>query len=193
MATTDAAAAAAYKKIKLTEELRAELLAEFRRHSALRTKRVELEKQLEKLVALIKEKDGVAEILNRPEYKAIEVRTHREWLRDIEEEVAATYKTARRKQANTIAKTKGELKERKRESLGEKHNRLMTYMQNCGKQIITQKDLADALGVPRTQIGAWLKPLKIRAGVIVDVKPGSRIAGKQILVQKYLDSSKPQK
>ena len=189
MAVSDATAAAAYKKIKLTEELRNELLTEFRRHSALRAKRVELEKQLEKLVALIKEKDGVAEILNRPEYKDIEVRTHREWLRDIEEEVAATYKTARRKQATTIAKTKGEFKERKRESLADKTMRFMEYMKKCGKDTITQKELADALGVPGTQIGAWLKPLKIKPGLIVYIEKGNRRAGKQILVKEVLKAS----
>ena len=44
-------AAAAYKKIKLTEQLRDELLSAFSKHSALRAKRVELERQLEKLDA----------------------------------------------------------------------------------------------------------------------------------------------
>jgi hypothetical protein len=190
MPTSDAAAAAAYKKVKLTEQLREELLGAFRKHKALRAKRVDLEQQLERVVAKLKEQDQVGEILDKPEYQDIEVRHHREWLHDIEEDVASTYKTAKRKQATTLAKNNGTATERKRESTPAKMMRLIEVLRASDKKTFTLPELAEKLELKSAQTGAWLKPLNLGPRCIVWIEKGNRKKGKQINVEEVMKELK---
>ena len=167
----------AYKKHQLTCELREKLTDAFRKNAALRATRLALESKLEKIVAKLKANDGVTEILNDSRYERIELRESRAWLKDIEQEVASTYKSVQRKSKR---KSGTNVSMKSRLTKEEKMRMVMQYLEANKSGQISLKEIAQALGVSG-QPTTWFKGVGIPAEAIVDKVPGNKRAGKVLL------------
>ena len=168
----------AYKKHQLTCELRDKLSDAFRKNAALRATRLDLESKLERIVAKLKANDGVTEILNDSRYERIELRESRAWLKEIEQEVASSYKTIQRKSRNKRG-TNQSMKSRLTKDA--KMGMVMQYLEADKAGEGSLKEIAHALGV-NGQATTWFKGIGIPAEAIVDKVPGNKRAGK-ILVR----------
>lgn len=169
----------AYRKDQLTKELREKLLKAFQKNAAKRATRVDLEKQLQKIVEELKANDGVTEIINDQRYSEVEVRNSRQWLKDIEEEVAAKVKKARRK--SKVREASGEKKVRTRTDNDSKKQFLINFFANKSGEPVKLTEIQEALKASgfSGQATSWLKSLELADGVLKDVVPGNRRAGKK--------------
>ena len=171
----------AYKADMLRQELREKLLEAFAKNADKRATRLELEEKLKKIVDDLKANDGVTALLDDPRYASVEVRTSRQWLKDIEEEVASSVKKAK-------------LRAKKREKEGIKGTRTRTdnatkakmlqeYFASKGTEPVKLAQIQKDLGLP-SQITQWLASLKLPAEAVYDAEKGNRRAGKVLNPKK---------
>jgi hypothetical protein len=177
----------AYKKHQLENELREKLFEAFRKNSAKRAERLELEKRLEKIVTELKENDGVTAILSDNRYSKIELRESRAWLKEIEQEVADAYSKTQRKMKKSRKRIKGGegLERGERKTKHHKVQMLVGWLKASKQQEFTLKEVADGLGITG-QASTWLNALDLPSGCVIDSIPGNKRAGKKLLRDKVL-------
>jgi hypothetical protein len=73
-----------YKKLKVIEELKEELLKAFVKNAALRTRKLRFEFELARIEDRLKANDLVQEVLARKEFQGLEIAESSEFLKDIE-------------------------------------------------------------------------------------------------------------
>jgi hypothetical protein len=171
-----------YKKLKVIEELKEELLKAFVKNAALRTRKLRFEFELARIEDRLKANDLVQEVLARKEFQGLEIAESSEFLKDIEQEAVSAYR--RKKQKATGARAVGG--QRKRVSDADKRALLLEIVRDHRGQDFFVRDIGKYLvdkGIS-TPASAWLKSLDIPTAAMPDVQKGNRRAGKRFIPSK---------
>ena len=175
----------AYKLHQLQEELRVKLLKAFRKNANLRTTKLDLEKKLDRITAKLKERDGATEILQDSRYAKVAIKDSRPWLKEIEKEVEADTKAAKRRVK--VREKTGTKATRKTFTPVERMDLTTRILNEFPGEEVSLKDFQEQLrkAYPSLNAGLFLKKLNLPATAVKDKVPGSRRAGK-ILVKKQI-------
>lgn len=169
-----------YKKLKLIENLKEELLKAYGKNATLRARKIQLEEELSQLSERLKVNDPVDEVLARPDFRGLEIASSKEFLREIELEADALSRL--RKPANSkTAKASG--RRRGRSSDSDKRAILVEIVRLHRGDDFMVRDISKYLldkGIS-TPATVWLKSLSIPSAAIPDVQPGNRRAGKRFI------------
>jgi hypothetical protein len=172
-----------YKKLKLIESLKEELLKAYRKNSALRSRKIELEDELSRLNEKLKANGSVDEVLARPEFRALEIAASKEFLRDIELEADAQQRKRKPSTSGVAKRTSGP---RSRTNESDKRAMLAEVVRLHNGEDFMVRDISKYLldkGIS-TPATVWLKSLNIPAAAIPDMQPGNRRAGKRFIPSK---------
>lgn len=167
-----------YRKLKSIESLRQDLFLAYRKTSALRAKKMKLERQLERVGEKLKGNEAVEAVLSRREYQGLEIAESSEFLREIEQDAVNSRKKRR--------KGGGETASGKRASQSEKRELLLGIVRQHKGEAFMVRDISKILaerGIS-TPATTWLKSLDIPAAATPDVEKGNRRAGKRFLPDK---------
>lgn len=171
-----------YKKLKMTEQLREELLKAFVKNAALRAKKMRLEADLERIEQRLRANDSVQEVLSRKEFQGLEIAESTEFLKEIEQEAVAAYRRRKQKPTNSYG---GDGKRRRSSDVDKKAMLIEIVRAHQGEDFMVRdigKYLLDR-GIA-TPPSAWLKSLNIPAAAMPDVQKGNRRAGKKFMPSK---------
>ena len=162
-----------YADYKLLLEARDELKKAFHANAGLRSQKVDLEKKVEKLRQKLMENEEVDAVLRNPKFSKLAVLKERQFLRDIEAEVAEEHKKKKRK-----AKRKekaGTIQKRTRLTQDQKRQILRSVCQNKKSPVLVA-DLAaglEAAGV-KTQPSTFLTQCDVPKAALKRVSSSPR-------------------
>lgn len=171
-----------YRKLKVIEQLKDELLKAFIKNAALRARKMRLESELARIGERLKANDAVQEVLSQSEFHGLEIVESAEFLKEIEQEAVSAYR--RRKQ-----KTKGSSGGRgrhKRSTDADKKALLLEIVRDHNGEDFLVRDIAKYLshkGIS-TPASSWLKSLDIPSSAMPDVQKGNRRLGKRFIPSK---------
>jgi len=171
-----------YKKLKVIEQLKEELLKAFVKNAALRARKMRLESELARIGDRLKANDAVQDVLGQKEFHGLEIAESPEFLKEIEQEAVSAYR--RRKQRATGSK--GGEGRRKRVSDADKKALLLEIVRDHRGEDFLVRDISKHLmdkGIS-TPASSWLKSLDIPASAMPDVQKGNRRAGKRFIPSK---------
>lgn len=150
-----------YAELKLIEEAKEALRKAFRGNAALRVKKVETERKLASITKKLMDKKEVDDILENQKYRGLAVLREKGFLSDLEKEVAAEHKKAKRR-AKKRDKDGTKLT-RKRQTVEDKKKILLEIVKAHKGAGMTLADIGRALAAKgqSSPVQAWLKPLAL--------------------------------
>lgn len=132
-----------YAEYQLIEEAKEKLVAAFLKNAALRSKRLELERQIEKVNEKLNKTDDVDAVVNDPRYSDIAAIKDPQFLRDVEQGVADSYRRrSKRFKASASDDAGGK---RKRLSVEEKRRLLADICEQLGDEPLLVSSMAPML------------------------------------------------
>ena len=171
-----------YRKLKVIENLKAELLTAFVKNASLREKKMRLEIELARIGERLKANDAVQEVLSGKDYQGLEIVESPEFLKDIEKEAVTAYRRKKQK----LKRSSVGLQRRKRSTDIDKKALLLEIVRDHKGDDFLLRDIAKYLsdrGIV-TPASSWLKTLDIPASAMPDVQKGNRRLGKRFIPSK---------
>lgn len=171
-----------YRKLKVIEQLKEDLLKAFVKNAALRARKMRLESELGRIADRLKANDAVQEVLSRKEFQGLEIAESGDFLREIEEDAVSAYRR-RKQKASGPAGVGGR---RKRSSDSDKRALLLEIVRDHKGEDLFVRDIGKYLldrGIS-TPASSWLKSLDIPGIAMPDVQKGNRRAGKRFIPSK---------
>lgn len=171
-----------YRKLKLIEKLKEDLLKAFVKNAFLRATKMRLESELARIGERLKANDAVQEVLSQKEFQGLQIVESPEFLKEIEQAAVSSY---RRRKHKTKGSSDGGGR-RRRSTDADKKALLMEIVRDHRGEEVLVRDIGKHLldrGIS-TPASSWLKSLDIPATAMPDVQKGNRRLGKRFIPSK---------